>query len=259
MTQSPFIERFRREPYLLGTFIKTPTCHATEILGSLGFDFVIVDEEHAPIDRWATDQIMLACRATGIAGLVRVAEPGPSDILSALDCGAQAVLVPHVCSAHMARQVAQAGRYRDGGRGFSGSPRAGGYGAMSLAQHVAQADASTAIIAMIEDRQAIDAVDAILSVDGIDAVFIGRADLAVSYGVDDSSADSVEQAVGIVIGAARRIGKPVMMAAAGAAEAWKYAEQGATAFVVSSDQGLMRQAASATHAAFDALKARQGG
>src|SRR5262249_55429665 len=84
-----------REP-LIGTFLKTPTSHGTEIIGDAGFDFVVIDQEHAAFDRTTSDVALLAARAARIPALVRV--PGPDAILSVLDCGAAGVLIPHVSS-----------------------------------------------------------------------------------------------------------------------------------------------------------------
>jgi 2-keto-3-deoxy-L-rhamnonate aldolase RhmA len=86
-----FRQRFvRREP-LIGSFVKTPTGHA--ILGDVGFDFVVLDQEHAPFDRSAIGNVLLAARAGGIAGIVWVATGNASNLLSALDSGAAGVLV----------------------------------------------------------------------------------------------------------------------------------------------------------------------
>jgi 2-keto-3-deoxy-L-rhamnonate aldolase RhmA len=101
--KSPFHRRLKGGDTLLGTFIKIPTTHSTEIIGSLGFDFVIVDQEHSNFDRLSIDAALLAARATGIAALVRV--PDVSHILPALDSGASGVLVPHVDSAGMAHEA----------------------------------------------------------------------------------------------------------------------------------------------------------
>ncbi len=94
-----FRQRLAAKAPLLGTFIKTPTGHAIEILGDLGFDFVVIDEEHAPFDRVAIDNALLAARAAGTAGIVRVAAPSAANLLSVLDSGAIGVLVPHVSTA----------------------------------------------------------------------------------------------------------------------------------------------------------------
>ena len=111
---SPDPRAFRRRlaagELLLGTFVKTPTGHATEILGDLGYDFVVIDAEHAPFDRVATDAALLAAKAARCASLVRVQSASPWHLLSALDCGATGVLVPHVMTATQARDVARACR-----------------------------------------------------------------------------------------------------------------------------------------------------
>lgn len=95
-SKSSFRRRLHAGETLVGTFLKTPTSHATEIVGELGFDFVVIDQEHAPFDRMSTDVALLAARAMNVPALVRV--PGPETILSVLDCGATGVLVPHVAT-----------------------------------------------------------------------------------------------------------------------------------------------------------------
>uniref|UniRef100_UPI003101358E HpcH/HpaI aldolase family protein n=1 Tax=Neorhizobium sp. EC2-8 TaxID=3129230 RepID=UPI003101358E len=209
MPRTEFTARFKARQQLLGTFVKTPTSHASEILGGAGFDFVVIDEEHAPIDRSATDQILLGCRANDIAGLVRVPSSMPSAIQSVLDCGADGVLVPHVASVEVARSVVAASRYRGGIRGFSNSPRAGGYGAAGMWAHIEAQDRDIAVLAMIEDREAIDAIEDILAVEGLDGIFIGRGDLTVSLGAKSAGDPAVKDAVARIMAAARNAGKPI--------------------------------------------------
>jgi staphyloferrin B biosynthesis citrate synthase len=176
MTPAPasFRQRLLSSELLLGTFIKTPTTHATEILGGLGFDFVGIDEEHAPFDRVTIDNLLLAARASNVAGIVRVAESSPAKLLAVLDDGATGVLVPHVFSVGKAKDIVAACRYRRGKRGFSNSPRAGGYGQLGVWDHVDRADASVAVIAMIEDPEAIDVIDDIVAVERRRAPFCRR-------------------------------------------------------------------------------------
>lgn len=238
-----FRQRLVARDRLLGSFIKTPTTHATEILGTLGFDFVVIDAEHAPLDRAAIDVMLLAARASGTAGLVRVPEPSAAAILSVLDSGATGVLVPHVASAATARDIAAAARYRGGRRGYSGSHRAAAYGAGGLWTYIDRADAEATVIAMIEDATALDEIEAICAVDGIDALFIGRGDLTVALGAASNAAAPVQQAVEHICAAARRAGKPVCVMVNAAAEATPFAALGASAFIVASDQGFLRRAA----------------
>ena len=242
---------------MLGTFIKTPTTHATEILGGVGFDFVVIDEEHAPFDRVTIDTVLLAARASHIAGIVRVAEPTPAKLLAVLDDGAAGVLAPHVFSVEKAKDMVAACRYRGGKRGFSNSPRAGGYGKLGVWDHVDKADASATVIAMIEDPEALDVIDAIVAVEGLDGVFIGRGDLTVAMGATGSADPRVRAAAEKIIAAARRAGKPVCIMVADAKEAQDWRALGASAFIVASDQGFMRQAATRTRAEFSALPAGQ--
>lgn len=238
-----FRRRLLDKQHLVGTFVKTPTIHAIEILGDVGFDFVVIDEEHAPFDRAATDAALFAARAAGTAGFVRVLNTSPGHILSVLDCGATGILAPHVASARHARDVAAACRYRNGKRGYSGSPRSARYGGSAMWDTVDALDAATTVIAQIEDPEALDEIDAIAAVDGIDGLFIGRGDLAVAMGAPSSDAPAVRAAVVRIAEAAQRAGKPICVFAAGTKEAAWLKEMGATAFVVSSDQGFMRRAA----------------
>jgi staphyloferrin B biosynthesis citrate synthase len=248
-----FRSRFSARQNLVGSFIKTPTTHATEIYGALGYDFVVIDEEHAPFDRAMTDIVLLAARASNIAGIVRVSSDDPSRILSCLDCGATGVLVPHVATVEKARAVAAAARYRGGRRGYSGSPRAGGYGATPMWSLVDEQDASVCAIAMIEDPEALDHIDAIAAVEGIHGLFIGRGDLTVALGAKSSADASVRNAVDRVIAAANKIGKPVCVMVANSAEAMEFAELGASAFIISSDQSQMRRAVAQTLSDFNKL------
>jgi 2-keto-3-deoxy-L-rhamnonate aldolase RhmA len=228
---------------LSGTFIKTPSGHAVEIIGDVGFDFVVIDEEHAPFDRQAIDCALVSARAARISALVRVASAAPSNLLSVLDAGAVGVLVPHVASVEKARDVVASCHYVNGRRGFSNSSRAGRYGGLSLAEHVKNGDAITTIVAQIEDPEAIEHAEAIARIDGVDALFIGRGDIAVAMGEASPDAPRVRDAAEKVCAAGRAAGKPVMVFVGNLADAKEMRTIGASAFIYSSDQGLMRQAA----------------
>ncbi|MFT8244890.1 HpcH/HpaI aldolase family protein [Roseomonas sp. BN140053] len=240
---SDFRARLRAGELLVGSFLKTPTLHGAEILGGIGYDFVVVDEEHSPFDRQATDAALFAARATGTAGLVRVPSPAPHHLLSVLDCGAAGVLVPHVATAALAAQVAAACRYRGGKRGYSGSVRAANYGGGGMWNYIDAADAGIAVIAQIEDPEALDEIDAIAATEGIDALFIGRGDLTAAMGAPTNDAPPIRDAVERIAAAARRVNKPVAVFVGGMKEAEWLRGVGATAFVYSSDQGFMKQAA----------------
>jgi 2-keto-3-deoxy-L-rhamnonate aldolase RhmA len=232
-------ERLKAPEPLFGTFIKTPTHHGIEIAALAGLDFVALDAEHAPFSVSALDRCLLACVAGNIAGIVRISDASPASILQALDLGAAAVLVPHVSSREQAEAVVAATRYRLGMRGFSNSPRAGRYGRTTIAEHRANSDESVTVIAQIEDPQAVDRVEEIVSTPGIDAVLIGRADLAVAYGVDSIDEPVIEKAVRNVVLAAARFDIPCGVFVATPAEVRGFVDMGMRLFIVGSDQSLL--------------------
>ena len=248
MTQSAgepptFAQRLKARETLYGTFIKVPTVHATEVMGLVGYDFVVIDQEHAPFDRTAIDTIILAGLANNVPALVRVGDHSAANILSVLDCGAAGVLVPHVDSVEKARQVASACRYRGGSRGFSRTGRAGGYGGAGVTEHLDRQDRQVLCMAMIEDVAAIENIEPIAGVDGIDAIFIGRADLSIAMGETITSAPRVVEAVKRIAEGVHRAGKLLLTVAESVADRQAMQSLGASSFLVGSDLAFLRRAA----------------
>jgi len=216
--------------------------HVIEILGHSPLNFVVVDAEHAPFDRASIDLLVLAGRAVNMPVLVRVPDIAAATLLSVLDVGAAGLLVPHVDSAAQAREVVALTRCRRGQRGFSSSTRAAGYGTLPMGEAVAAVDGCF-IMAQIESSAAVEAAHAIASVDGINGLFIGRADLALSIGEMDVRSPTVLAGTQRALGAARALGKIGGMAVGTAAERDGFEAMGANWFVVGSDQSLLRQGA----------------
>lgn len=243
-----FRERLTGGQQLLGTFVKSPAIQAIEILGDVGYDFVVLDAEHAPWDRGQIDLGILAARASGMAALVRVDSVG--SVLSALDSGATGVLVPHVSSPAAARELVDACRYRGGRRGFSNSTRAGAYGRLGLTAHIDACDPHTAVVAMLEDPEALDTADEIAATEGIDAFFLGRGDLTVALGESSTDAAAVRQAVARFVSAVKAAGKPLCAFVNKGSEIAGLRDLGVTAFIVSSELGFLRHAAAAEHSQF---------
>lgn len=243
--QDPFDFRARLQAReeIFGTFLKLPTTQVIEILGVVGYDFVIIDEEHAPLDRSMTDLMILAARASGIAPLVRIGEFTDANVLSVLDCGACGVMVPHVDSVEKAERVAASCRYAGGRRGFAGMTRAGGWGRHAKFDHIRRQDAHVACIAMIEDLHAVELAREIAAVPGIDAVFVGQGDLSAALGDVPDAAAKVAAMVGRVADALRTVDVPLMMIPSGPAGVGKARELGADALVLSSDHGFLSTAA----------------
>ena len=238
-----FAGQVRQGRFLLGTFVKTPSHQNVELLGQCGLDFVVLDAEHAPFGISDLDVCLMAARMMKLPALVRVASPRHEAIMQALDLGATGFLAPHVDSAQAASDCASAARYRGGRRGYSNSPRAGNYGLKSLAQTLDDGDRTTAVVCQIEDREALQNIDAIAATPDIDCLFIGRADLAVSLGVESLDAPVVQAAVRTVCEAGRRQGVAVGLFLPDARQVAAYREMGVSVFVVGSDQSLLQGAA----------------
>jgi 4-hydroxy-2-oxoheptanedioate aldolase len=154
-----------------------------EIIGHAGFDFCIIDMEHGPVDGEMVEHMCRAADAVGITSIIRMSDSNPKRILLALEAGAQGILVPHVKSGTEARAIARCMRYPPAGnRGMTRASRAAHYSMMDFDTHMQDSNAELLLIALIEDREAVDDIEAIVTTPGLDVVFIGPADLSGSYG-----------------------------------------------------------------------------
>jgi 2-keto-3-deoxy-L-rhamnonate aldolase RhmA len=232
------------EDFHVGTFVKTTSPQVIEILGGSGLDFAVLDAEHAPYDRGALDLAMIAGRSVNLPLFVRVLERSASGLLSVLDMGAAGVLVPHVDTVQDAREVVAHCRYVGGDRGYSSSPRAAGYGALGMKQAIASGDRNV-VVCQIESAQAVENVAGIAAVEGVAALFIGRADLALSMGLDSAQEPRVGEATEHVIRVGLAAGKQVGMFVGSSTERDKYRALGVRWFIQGSDQSLLRDAARA--------------
>lgn len=237
---------------LIGTFMKVPATQNTEVLALEGFDFVMLDEEHAPWDRVTLDAALLAARAFGTAGLVRIARPDAASVLSVLDDGAVGIMCPHVDSADKARAIVSWARYYGGSRG-AGASRGSDYGRIDKRA----SDELTTVICMIEDRQALDYIDAIAAVDGVDALFLGRGDLGLSLSNAIDPVPELRDTVERIVTVAKAHGRIVsaVVQSLRSDEAKWLIDLGVTAMMVASDIGFLRQAARSALSDFaDAMK-----
>jgi 2-keto-3-deoxy-L-rhamnonate aldolase RhmA len=224
---------------LVGTFVKTPSPIIVEVLSATALDCLCLDAEHAPFDRGTLDLCIMAARAAGKDVLVRIPSASPEHILNALDCGATGVVVPHVRSAEEAYAAVRASHYGAGGRGYAGSSRAAGYTSLPMAAHLAASAARSVVVLQIEDPEAIDAIDDIAKVPGVDALFVGRVDLTVAYGADSQDDPRVLAAVEKVCKAGLRHSRRIGMFLARMEDAPAWRARGASLFLLGSDHGFL--------------------
>jgi 2-keto-3-deoxy-L-rhamnonate aldolase RhmA len=237
-----FRDQLRAGELLAGTWIKTPHPHVVEVLSFSSLDCLVLDAEHAPFDRAALDLCILAARAGGKTVLVRPQSASHEHILNALDCGADGVILPHICNAADAEDAVKACHYISGGRGYAGSSRAAGYTTKGMAKHRADA-ASVTIIAQIEDVEGVENIEAIAAVDGIDALFIGRADLTISYAAQTPDDTIVVDAVDRIVAAGKKAGRMTGMFLGRTSDVAMWREKGASLFILGSDQDFLLQGA----------------
>jgi staphyloferrin B biosynthesis citrate synthase len=241
--------RIAAKEALLGTFLKTPHPHVVEVLATTGLDLLCIDAEHAPFDRRDIDACIMAARAGGLPVVVRTPSAAPEQILNALDCGADGVVVPHIRTAEEAGSVVAATHYGAGGRGYAGSSRVAGYGTRSIPDHLAASANTSTLIAQIEDVEALDEIDAIAAVEGVDALFIGRIDLTIALGCNSPDDPKVIAACDHIIAAAVKAGRPVGLFTSKPSDAPIWQAKGATLFLLGSDHGFLRDGAKALRAA----------
>ena len=174
-------QALKNKQSLLGTFIKTPHYNVIEVLAHASMDVLCLDAEHAPFSRQDLDTCILAARAGNMPVLVRTPNDAPETLLNVLDMGADGVVVPHVKTAEQLIAIVRHCHYGAGGRGYAGSSRFAGYTTKPLSENL-EAGKNVSIVAQLEDLDAIDNIEAIAHVDGVDCLFIGRMDLTVALG-----------------------------------------------------------------------------
>jgi len=183
-----------------------------ECMGEAGFDFTIIDMEHCPTQLETVAHLMRAADAGGVAPLVRVPDLDLSLIGRTLDLGAQGIVLPHA-SIERVRTAVQATRYApQGQRGACPIVRSAGWLPVDWDAHVARSRRETMLIPLVEDETGIEEIDGIFALDGVDVVFLGPFDLAISMGLGavDFKHPRLSAVLDTVVAAARRHGKHVM-------------------------------------------------
>jgi 4-hydroxy-2-oxoheptanedioate aldolase len=175
---------------VVGSFIYIPSAKLTEIIGLIGFDYVVIDMEHGPVDIGLAEDMVRAAEWAGTTPIIRVTHNSPHLILRALDVGALGLHVPEINDAEDARAMVASMKYGPEGRRGLAGVRASRYGLKgSLAEYTAAANRETLAIAHIENVRAVENLDDLLAVEGIDIYYLGPADLSNSLGIPGQARD----------------------------------------------------------------------
>ena len=215
-----------------------------ESMGGLGFDFVYFDLEHGPSSVESCQDMFRAAEVAGLTPLVRVSgyDPGYADRL--LDSGAMGIIFPHCNTKQDAEAAVKAVKYPpDGERGAGGRPLS--LSGMPIADYIRKANRETLVITMIEEMEALENLPEILTVDGLDVLWIGRVDLSVSSGIPGKLDDpKIQDAVKRVIAEGNAAGKVVGVGAVNAdrpEQIREFINQGARFFSLDTT-GILRSA-----------------
>lgn len=237
-----FRDRLRRGDLLIGTMVTIAAPEVAELLSAAGFDWLFLDAEHGALA--ARDlQTLLQGAGRQTPCLVRVAAGDEVAIKQALDIGADGIIVPQVNAAAQAEHVVRFARYAPEGVRGVGIARAHGYG-LSFQEYVASANERTTVVVQVEHRDAVEQIEAIVRVPGIDAVLIGPYDLSASLGrMGEVNHPEVTQAIARVTQACRNAGIPAGMFGLTAAAVEPWIATGYTLIVAATDLVMLGRAA----------------
>ena len=240
-------QRLKAGDTTFGCWLSFAEAAPTEIMGTAGFDWVVIDGEHAPNDVRSIRNQLMALQSSASSAVVRVPVGEAWIIKQALDVGAQSILVPMVESGDQARALVRACTYPPTGmRGVgAASTRASRFS--TIADYVETADDQISLMVQVESRAGLAALDDILAVDGIDCVFIGPADLAADMGHRANPGHpDVHAAIVDTLGRIAAAGKTPGILSLSEEMTEKYIAAGARFIAVSIDVLLLTQAARST-------------
>ena len=230
---------------LIGCWMSLANPMTAEVAGLAGFDWLLLDGEHAPNDVSTLVPQLMALKDSVSAPVVRPPWNEPVIIKRLLDAGFHNFLMPFVESAEQARAAVAATRYPPRGiRGVSVMQRNNRFG--TVPDYFKVIDDNITVLVQIESRAGLEAIDAIAAVEGVDGIFVGPQDLAAAMGhLANPSHPEVQAAMKHIIERARAGGKPAGTLAPVEADARRFMEWGATFVAVGSDLGLFRGATQA--------------
>ena len=195
----------------IGTFFDTASVSLMECLGRTGLDFAIIDNEHSPIEAETTAALVRAAELSGICPLARVREISRPAVLKLLDVGVQGLIVPNVKTLEQVQELVNYAKYYPiGQRGFCPSRKDGwGFdGLGSVPDTMAHFNAETLIIPQCETVGALESIEEIAALDGVDGIFVGPFDLSISMEMPGDFSNPVFQAaIDRIIKACRKAGK----------------------------------------------------
>lgn len=252
--------KLRENGFLLGPFVEVGAPELIEILGLAGFDFAIIDCEHASFSGETVGNMIRAAATSEIAPLVRVRENVPGAILEALDLGATGLHIPQIATADDARRAVRAAKFPpEGERGFNPFVRASGYGTEPIEEFRKTANDDTLLVLHIEAQDSLERLDEILSIPGIDVAFLGPYDMSQTLGLPGQiTHPRVRETMRAIVHAARPRGVAVGCFANTLEHAEVWLGEGVQYLSYSVDSLLFREACQEVRRGVDQLRKSSG-
>ncbi len=243
----------------IGLWLALADAYTAELCAGCGFDWLLIDGEHAPNDLRTFLTTLQAVAAYPVHPVVRLPHGDPALIKQVLDIGATTLLVPMVESADQARQLVHATRYPPQGMRGVGSAIARSSRWTRYPNYLPEANERVCLLVQVESRSALDKLEAIAGVDGVDGVFIGPADLAASMGhLGQPKHPDVRATIDGAIATIRRAGKAPGILMSDVVLARQCLDKGAQFVAVGVDTTLLVNAARQLAASFKAGEATGG-
>jgi 2-keto-3-deoxy-L-rhamnonate aldolase RhmA len=185
MRKNRVLEKLRADEVVSVTNVgAVPMPWLVELVGNIGFDCIWFDMEHRCFSLPDLLSMTVACRATGMETMVRIVKDGYPSVMKPLECGATGIMIPHCKTAEEVKQYLSWAKYPpQGKRGFDNAGPDGEYLLTDLSRYIREANEETFFVAQIEDREAIEHLEEIVALEGVDIIFVGASDLSLSYGV----------------------------------------------------------------------------
>jgi 2-keto-3-deoxy-L-rhamnonate aldolase RhmA len=241
--KNPVKEMLKAGKPAIGTFVQMGFSDVTEMLGHAGFDWLLLDGEHGPYGIETMQTMLQAMSGTKTVPIIRVPWNDPVYVKRALDIGAYGLLFPYISTRKDAENVVRAVRYPPVGIRGVGPRRASRY-YLDFKEYVATCNEALLVMVQIETKEAVDNISEILSVDGIDAYFVGPMDLSAALGhIGDVNHPVVVDAIAKVLAAGKKAGKIGGYYSFSPEDVAKRIEQGFQFISLGSDSRLLMGAA----------------
>jgi 4-hydroxy-2-oxoheptanedioate aldolase len=225
-------KKLKAGDFILGATMNFVSPEVVELVALAGFDYILFDGEHGPVDPSNLTPSVCAAERRGLTALARPPVNEPHVVLRFMDLGIHGLLMPHIDSAELATAAVKAIHYAPKGERGQGIVRANDWGAIPSAEYLKQASEESLVLGLIESMEGVDDLERIVEVEGFDVVWIGASDLAQSMGMrgESSKPADVARVVERVIRTAHKAGKWVGTGVTEASDIPRYRDMGASCF-----------------------------